>query len=74
MIERGVVDWLIGFLQGYQSLSRYSLEYGVALFMNLTLRSSGRLACIPKAITVLKLLAELLGTDALQVLETFYNF
>ena len=41
MIVGGVVDWLVGMLEDNDSLTDYTLEYSVALLMNLCLRTSG---------------------------------
>lgn len=41
MIEEGLIDWLIDELQDTDSLSDYTLEYCVALVMNLCLRTKG---------------------------------
>lgn len=41
MIESDLVSWLIDVLEEHDSLSDYTLEYSVALLMNLCLRTSG---------------------------------
>ena len=41
MIEAGIVLWLVMLLEEPESLNDYSLEYSVALLMNLCLRSAG---------------------------------
>ena len=41
MIERGVIEWLVSVLEDNDSLSDYTLEYSVALLMNLCLRTAG---------------------------------
>ena len=41
MIDRGVIEWLVGVLEDNDALSDYTLEYSVALLMNLCLRTSG---------------------------------
>ncbi len=41
MIEEGIIVWLVGVLEDNDSLSDYTLEYSVALLMNLCLRSAG---------------------------------
>lgn len=43
MIENGLIEWLVKVLEDNDSLSDYTLEYSVALLMNLCLRTSGRL-------------------------------
>lgn len=42
MIQCGFVDWLIKVLEEPELLTDYSLEYSVALLMNLCLRSAGK--------------------------------
>lgn len=44
MIEHGLISWLVDELQEPDSLSDYTLEYSVALLMNLCLRSQGELS------------------------------
>ncbi len=41
MIDYGLVQWLVAVLEEPETLSDYTLEYAVALLMNLCLRSSG---------------------------------
>ncbi len=43
MTELGMVEWLTDLLENTDNLSDYTLEYSVALFMNLCLRTSGKL-------------------------------
>ena len=38
LIAGGVINWLIGALQNHEELTDFTLEYSVALFMNLCLR------------------------------------
>ena len=42
MIEEGIIDWLVSVLEDNDNLSDYTLEYSVALMMNLCLRTAGR--------------------------------
>lgn len=44
MIEDGILAWLISVLEDNDSLSDYTLEYSVALLMNLCLRSAGKIS------------------------------
>ena len=67
MIEWGMVEWLVGFLQDHASIPPYTLEYGCALLMNLCLRTAGRQKCTPHVNSVLKLLTDLLGSSNSQV-------
>ncbi|XP_043196304.1 lisH domain-containing protein ARMC9-like [Amphibalanus amphitrite] len=68
MIEWGMVEWLVGFLQDHATIAPYTLEYGCALLMNLCLRTAGRQKCAPHVNSVLKLLTDLLGSSYAQVL------
>ena len=43
MIEEGIIKWLVTILEDNDALSDYTLEYSVALLMNLCLRSAGTL-------------------------------
>ena len=43
MIEEDVIMWLVSVLDDSDSLSDYTLEYSVALLMNLCLRTTGGL-------------------------------
>ncbi|NXG55155.1 ARMC9 protein, partial [Hemiprocne comata] len=63
MIEDGLISWLVDVLTDIDCLSDYTLEYSVALLMNLCLRSAGKKSCarIPKR--VLKVLSSLLGHE-----------
>ncbi|CAF2004352.1 unnamed protein product [Rotaria magnacalcarata] len=56
MINQNIIKWLITILSKTDRLSDYTLEYGVALLMNLCLRTNGRKKCATiaeQAITVL---------------------
>uniref|UniRef100_UPI00398EFF81 lisH domain-containing protein ARMC9 isoform X2 n=1 Tax=Pristiophorus japonicus TaxID=55135 RepID=UPI00398EFF81 len=57
MVRDDIIFWLMGVLEDSDSLSDYTLEYSVALFMNLCLRTQedGR--------RVLKVLSDLLGHE-----------
>ncbi|XP_023675713.2 lisH domain-containing protein ARMC9 isoform X1 [Paramormyrops kingsleyae] len=63
MIEHGLISWLVDELQESDSLSDYTLEYSVALLMNLCLRSQGRKKCAERADQVLRVLTDLLGHE-----------
>ena len=41
MIDAGLIEWLVKVLEDNDNLSDYTLEYSVALLMNLCLRTSG---------------------------------
>ncbi|XP_012584253.1 PREDICTED: lisH domain-containing protein ARMC9 isoform X2 [Condylura cristata] len=63
MIRDGLVFWLIDLLKEPDCLSDYTLEYSVALLMNLCLRSAGKNMCAKVAGLVLKVLSDLLGHE-----------
>ena len=46
LIAGGTINWLVGALENHEELTDFTLEYSVALFMNLCLRSKGNLHCI----------------------------
>ena len=48
MIEEGIIAWLVSVLEDNDSLSDYTLEYSVALLMNLCLRSAGDFSFVVK--------------------------
>lgn len=63
MIDNGLIEWLVKVLEDNDSLSDYTLEYSVALLMNLCLRTSGKKRCMSNANQTLKVLSDLLGHD-----------
>ncbi|NXN21908.1 ARMC9 protein, partial [Nycticryphes semicollaris] len=63
MIKDGLIFWLVDVLRDTDCLSDYTLEYSVALLMNLCLRSSGKRMCARIANHVLKVLSNLLGHE-----------
>uniref|UniRef100_A0A8D1MCN3 LisH domain-containing protein ARMC9 n=1 Tax=Sus scrofa TaxID=9823 RepID=A0A8D1MCN3_PIG len=63
MIRDGLIFWLIDILKEPDCLSDYTLEYSVALLMNLCLRSAGKNVCAQAASLVLKVLSDLLGHE-----------
>ncbi|NWU70920.1 ARMC9 protein, partial [Pterocles burchelli] len=60
MIKDGLIFWLVDVLTDTDRLSDYTLEYSVALLVNLCLRSAGRKMCARIANHVLKVLLDLL--------------
>lgn len=63
MIQDGLIFWLIDLLKEPDCLSDYTLEYSVALLMNLCLRSAGKNMCAKVAGLMLKVLSDLLGHE-----------
>uniref|UniRef100_A0A8C7LWL0 Armadillo repeat containing 9 n=1 Tax=Oncorhynchus mykiss TaxID=8022 RepID=A0A8C7LWL0_ONCMY len=70
MIEDGLIDWLVDELQDSDCLSDYTLEYAVALLMNLCLRTRGKRKCAENPKYVLKVLTDLLGHENHEVIHT----
>ncbi|PKK18729.1 armadillo repeat containing 9 [Columba livia] len=63
MISDGLIFWLVDVLRDSDCLSDYTLEYSVALLMNLCLRFTGKKTCARIANHVLKVLSDLLGHE-----------
>uniref|UniRef100_A0A6I8SKE1 LisH domain-containing protein ARMC9 n=1 Tax=Xenopus tropicalis TaxID=8364 RepID=A0A6I8SKE1_XENTR len=63
MIKDDLIFWLVQELEDTDHLSDYALQYTIALFMNLCLRSAGRKMCSRDADHVLKVLSDLLGHE-----------
>ncbi|CAF0879503.1 unnamed protein product [Brachionus calyciflorus] len=66
MINENAVDYLINLLEDNESLSDYSLEYAVALFMNLTLKKQGKFKCVKDHRRILKVLTDLLANCSIE--------
>ncbi|CAF2360770.1 unnamed protein product [Rotaria sp. Silwood2] len=60
MINENMIKWLVPLLSKSNGLSDYTLEYGVALLMNLCLRTEGRRKCAEIAEQAITVLASLL--------------
>ncbi|XP_060690101.1 lisH domain-containing protein ARMC9 isoform X2 [Hemiscyllium ocellatum] len=63
MVKDNIIFWLLSILEDSDSLSDYTLEYSVALFMNLCLRTQGKRKCVEDTRRVLKVLSDLLGHE-----------
>uniref|UniRef100_A0A8B9L0F9 LisH domain-containing protein ARMC9 n=1 Tax=Astyanax mexicanus TaxID=7994 RepID=A0A8B9L0F9_ASTMX len=63
LIRNGMIGWLVDELQDSDCLSDYTLEYAVALLMNLCLRTQGKKKCTENTKHVLKVLSDLLGHE-----------
>ncbi|CAF0800409.1 unnamed protein product [Rotaria sp. Silwood1] len=61
MINENMIKWLVPLLSVSNGLSDYTLEYGVALLMNLCLRTEGRKKCAEIAEQAITVLASLLA-------------
>ncbi|VDD76981.1 unnamed protein product [Mesocestoides corti] len=69
MTDLGVIEWLVDLLDNPDNLSDYTLEYAVALFMNLCLRTAGKKRCIPMGNRVLKVLTDLISHENTGILS-----
>ncbi|CAL8101611.1 unnamed protein product [Calicophoron daubneyi] len=67
MIKLSVVPWVVSLLENADSLSDYTLEYAVALCMNLCLRTAGKRSCLVISGRILKVLVDLLGSENLDI-------
>ena len=73
MIELDVLNWCISILSNEQiSITDYSLEYCLALIMNLSLSKQGRERCARNFSSLLKVILYYLNSDNLHV-RTFIN-
>ncbi|RNA21811.1 lisH domain-containing ARMC9 isoform X2 [Brachionus plicatilis] len=66
MINENAIDYLVDLFEDNESLSDYSLEYAVALFMNLTLKKAGKYKCVSDHKRILKVLTELLSNSSIE--------
>ena len=67
MIDMDVISWLVQQLADIDSLSAYSVQYGTALLMNLSLRTAGKAKCAAPELDVLSVLSQLMESDSVQV-------
>ena len=67
LIKVEAIKWLLDLLGTVDQLSEYTIEYAVALLMNLCLRSAGKRSCVIDATNILRTLSNLLGHDNEQV-------
>ncbi|KAL1523500.1 hypothetical protein AB1Y20_018438 [Prymnesium parvum] len=72
MIDNDIIAWLVHVLSDVDSLSEYSVEYGTALLMNLSLRSAGKDKCADPTLDTLSVLSQLMESDSMQV-RTYVN-
>jgi hypothetical protein len=63
MINDDIISWLFDLLKDTETLSDYTLEYAIALLMNLCLRSTGKLKCTQDAKQTINVLSDLLGNS-----------
>ncbi|XP_063965365.1 lisH domain-containing protein ARMC9-like isoform X3 [Lytechinus pictus] len=63
MIEGGIIKWLVKVLEDSDSLSDYTLEYSIALLMNLCLRTTGKRKCVEDKAQILNVISDLLGHE-----------
>ena len=78
LIGSSVIEWLIQTLNESDNLTDYSLEYTVALLMNLCLRTEGKKRCSKNPERMLKLLSDLLGFENVEIRQyvngTLYRY
>jgi LisH domain-containing protein ARMC9 len=67
MINDNLIELLVNLLEDNETLSDYSLEYAIALFMNLTLKNAGKKKCADDFKKTLKVISELLGNSNTEV-------
>jgi hypothetical protein len=67
MINENAIDYLVTLLEDHETLSDYSLEYTVALFMNLTLINAGKKKCINHYKRIIKVISDLLCNSTNEV-------
>ncbi|KAI9143232.1 hypothetical protein BKA69DRAFT_1037040 [Paraphysoderma sedebokerense] len=72
MNQQNLIAIVLNMLNDLESLSEYSVEYGVALLMNLCLRTSGKKQCAENPTHVLKVLNMMIEHENLQV-KTYVN-
>jgi hypothetical protein len=72
MIGADAIAWLVGALSEPDALCQYSVEYGTALLMNLSLRTAGKAKCASPELDILPVLSQLMESDSLQV-RTYVN-
>ena len=71
MIDECLIEWIVTELrESYDNLGDYSIEYGTALLMNLSLRTAGKLHA--EKVPILEVLNNLLETENTQV-RTYVN-
>lgn len=68
MIANDIIAWLVGVLADADALSEYSVEYGTALLMNLSLRSAGKDKCASPELDTLSVLSQLMESDTMQAI------
>jgi LisH domain-containing protein ARMC9 len=61
MINDDIISWLIDKLEDTDVLSDYTLEYAVALLMNLVMRSGGKAKSALNYKKTLKVVSDLVG-------------
>lgn len=73
MIRLDVIKIVVNLLANHSTLSSYSLEYGTALLMNLSLRSEGKAKCRKTDLPILQVLNDLIEHENARVKSLFAN-
>eukprot|EP00002_Diphylleia_rotans_P014022 TRINITY_DN2731_c0_g1_i13.p1 TRINITY_DN2731_c0_g1~~TRINITY_DN2731_c0_g1_i13.p1 ORF type:complete len:692 (-),score=132.86 TRINITY_DN2731_c0_g1_i13:1455-3530(-) len=71
MIQAGVIQAIVDVLRDLDAIGEYSLEYGCALLMNLSLRYAGRVLC--ESLDILEPLADLIEDEDAQIREYIHG-
>ncbi|KAJ3104222.1 LisH domain-containing protein armc9 [Phlyctochytrium bullatum] len=66
------IEFLVERLESFDTYSEYSVEYCLALLMNLCLRTAGRKQCLKDPTRVIAVLADLLSVENTQI-HTYVN-
>jgi hypothetical protein len=74
MINENLTEWIVDLLEDNEELTDYTLEYAIALLMNLCLRIEGKRRCAKMYEKTLKILTELLGNTNSEVEKKSYSF
>jgi hypothetical protein len=72
MIDADVIAWLVQQLADIDALTAYSVQYGTALLMNLSLRTAGKSKCAESELDILNVLSQLMEHESMQV-RTYIN-
>jgi hypothetical protein len=60
LLKSNIVEWIVNLLRSPEQLREYTLDYVMALLLNLSLRSEGIKRCEDPALEILKILKPLM--------------
>ena len=72
MIQLGIITWLVSTLANADEVSEYTVEYGTALLMNLSLRPEGKIRAEDPELDILRVLSDLLSNEN-EAVRTYVN-